>query len=195
MSSRLRWHTSSLANMAARRRAVLRGSGALGLALSWAVTAASKIVLVQDNLSTHKPASLYEAFPAAEARRLVERFDRNKNHTKADWQFTTADARIIAGYRRFSLDQCHTLYGPFSKQSRAAHRNRHRHTLFDAQWGQPFVAHLLAFGKMSQFRGNVLRLKRISALPIPSMPRTMRWPPVPDLQHMGWWLSARAHAG
>jgi len=101
---------------------------------------ASKIVLVQDNLSTHKPASLYEAFPAAEARRLVERFewhytpkhgswldmaeaelsvlsrqcldrripnkqalieevaawedDRNKNHTKADWQFTTADARI-----------------------------------------------------------------------------------------------------
>jgi hypothetical protein len=30
-------------------------------------------VLVQDNLNTHKPASLYEAFPAAEARRLVER--------------------------------------------------------------------------------------------------------------------------
>jgi DDE superfamily endonuclease len=100
----------------------------------------SQIVLVQDNLNTHKPASLYEAFPAAEARRLVERFewhytpkhgswldmaeselgvvtsqcldrripdkqtlieevaawedDRNRNHTKADWQFTTADARI-----------------------------------------------------------------------------------------------------
>ena len=101
---------------------------------------AEKIVLVQDNLSTHKPASLYEAFPAPEARRLVERFEwhytpkhgswlnmaeselgtlssqcldrripdketligevaawensRNKNHTKADWQFTTADARV-----------------------------------------------------------------------------------------------------
>lgn len=101
---------------------------------------AQKIVLVQDNLNTHKPASLYEAFPAAEARRLVERFEwhytpkhgswldmaeselsvlsgqcldrripdqqtlieevaawqatRNKNHTRADWQFTTADARI-----------------------------------------------------------------------------------------------------
>jgi hypothetical protein len=38
-----------------------------------------RIVLVQDNLSTHKPASLYEAFPAAEARRLVERFE---------WHFT-----------------------------------------------------------------------------------------------------------
>ena len=37
---------------------------------------AAKIVLVQDNLNTHKPASLYEAFPAAEARRLVERFGR-----------------------------------------------------------------------------------------------------------------------
>ena len=33
--------------------------------------AAKKIVLVQDNLNTHKPASLYEAFPAPEARRLV----------------------------------------------------------------------------------------------------------------------------
>ncbi len=36
---------------------------------------ATKIVLVQDNLSTHTPASLYAAFPAAEARRLVERFE------------------------------------------------------------------------------------------------------------------------
>jgi hypothetical protein len=101
---------------------------------------ANKIVLMEDNLNTHKPASLYEAFPAAEARRLVERFEwhytpkhgswlnmaeselsvlsgqcldrripdkqtlteevaawehaRNKKHVKADWQFTTADARV-----------------------------------------------------------------------------------------------------
>ena len=101
---------------------------------------AKKIVLVQDNLNTHKPASLYEAFPPAEARRLVERFEwhytpkhgswldlaeselgvlsvqcldrripdqtmlkkeveawetgRNKKHAKADWQFTTEDARV-----------------------------------------------------------------------------------------------------
>jgi hypothetical protein len=33
---------------------------------------AEKIVLVQDNLSTHTAASLYAAFPAAEARRLNE---------------------------------------------------------------------------------------------------------------------------
>ena len=100
----------------------------------------AKIVLVQDNLNTHKPASLYEAFPPTEARRLVERFewhytpkhgswldmaeselsvlssqcldrripdqqvlkveveaweaDRNRKHAKANWQFTTADARV-----------------------------------------------------------------------------------------------------
>ena len=36
---------------------------------------ARTIVLVQDNLNIHSKASLYEAFPAAEARRLVERFE------------------------------------------------------------------------------------------------------------------------
>jgi hypothetical protein len=36
---------------------------------------AKKIVLVQDNLNIHARASLYEAFPPAEARRLVERFE------------------------------------------------------------------------------------------------------------------------
>ena len=36
---------------------------------------ASKFVLMQDNLNTHKPASLYEAFPQRRPRRLVERFE------------------------------------------------------------------------------------------------------------------------
>jgi len=101
---------------------------------------AEKIVLVQDNLNTHTPASLYEAFEPAEARRIIERFEwhftpkhgswlnlaeselavlgrqclarripdakslaveadawttaRNTYHAKANWRFTTADARI-----------------------------------------------------------------------------------------------------
>ena len=46
---------------------------------------ASKIVLVQDNLSTHKPASLYEAFPAQEARRLVERFEWHYTPKHGSW--------------------------------------------------------------------------------------------------------------
>jgi DDE superfamily endonuclease len=101
---------------------------------------AEKIVLMQDNLSTHTPAALYEAFEPEEARRLVERFEwrytpkhgswlnmaeaelailagqcldrriedqpalkaevsawlekRNTHHAKANWRFTTKDARI-----------------------------------------------------------------------------------------------------
>ena len=33
---------------------------------------AKSIILVQDNLNTHVKASLYQAYPAAESRRLVE---------------------------------------------------------------------------------------------------------------------------
>ena len=46
---------------------------------------AKKITLVQDNLNTHKPASLYEAFPAAEARRLVERFEWHYTPKHGSW--------------------------------------------------------------------------------------------------------------
>lgn len=46
---------------------------------------AIKIVLVQDNLNTHKPASLYEAFPPAEARRLVERFEWHYTPKHGSW--------------------------------------------------------------------------------------------------------------
>jgi hypothetical protein len=46
---------------------------------------AAKIALVQDNLNTHKPASLYEAFPAAEARRLVERFEWHYTPKHGSW--------------------------------------------------------------------------------------------------------------
>jgi DDE superfamily endonuclease len=46
---------------------------------------AKKIRLVQDNLNTHKPASLYEAFPAKEARRLVERFEVHYTPKHGSW--------------------------------------------------------------------------------------------------------------
>lgn len=36
---------------------------------------AEKITLVMDNLNTHKPASLYEAFSPAEAKRIWDRFE------------------------------------------------------------------------------------------------------------------------
>jgi len=46
---------------------------------------AEKIVLVQDNLNTHAPASLYEAFEPAEARRLVERFEWHYTPKHGSW--------------------------------------------------------------------------------------------------------------
>ena len=46
---------------------------------------ADKITLVQDNLSTHTTASLYEAFPAAEARRRVERFEWHHTPKHGSW--------------------------------------------------------------------------------------------------------------
>lgn len=46
---------------------------------------AETIVLVQDNLNTHAAASLYQAFPAAEARRLVERFEWHYTPKHGSW--------------------------------------------------------------------------------------------------------------
>ena len=46
---------------------------------------AKKIRLVQDNLNTHKPASLYEAFPPHEARRLVRRFEWHYTPKHGSW--------------------------------------------------------------------------------------------------------------
>ena len=43
------------------------------------------VVLVQDNLNTHSPASLYEAFEPAEARRLMERFEVHYTPKHGSW--------------------------------------------------------------------------------------------------------------
>ena len=46
---------------------------------------AEKIVLVQDNLNTHKPASLYDAFPPEEARRLIEKLEVHDTPKHGSW--------------------------------------------------------------------------------------------------------------
>jgi DDE superfamily endonuclease len=46
---------------------------------------AEKIVLVCDNLNTHGPASLYEAFEPAEARRLASRFEWHHTPKHGSW--------------------------------------------------------------------------------------------------------------
>lgn len=46
---------------------------------------AEKIILVQDNLNTHKPAALYQAFEPAEAHRLIGRFEFHYTPKHASW--------------------------------------------------------------------------------------------------------------
>ena len=46
---------------------------------------AGKIVLVMDNLNTHKEASLYEAFPPEKARALCERFEMHWTPNHGSW--------------------------------------------------------------------------------------------------------------
>jgi hypothetical protein len=46
---------------------------------------AEKIVLVVDNLNTHKPASLYEAFPPEQARRIAERIEWHYTPKHGSW--------------------------------------------------------------------------------------------------------------
>lgn len=46
---------------------------------------AEKILLVQDNLNTHNPASIYKAFPAEKARRLVSRIQWHYTPKHGSW--------------------------------------------------------------------------------------------------------------
>ncbi len=46
---------------------------------------AEQIVLVMDNLNTHSPASLYEAFPPAEARRLTDKLAIHYTPKHGSW--------------------------------------------------------------------------------------------------------------
>jgi DDE superfamily endonuclease len=46
---------------------------------------AEKIVLMQDNLNTHKLASLYEAFPPEEARRLITKLEIHYTPKHGSW--------------------------------------------------------------------------------------------------------------
>jgi hypothetical protein len=46
---------------------------------------AQKIVLMSDNLNTHKPAALYEAFPPSEARRIIEKLEWHHTPKHGSW--------------------------------------------------------------------------------------------------------------
>ena len=59
---------------------------------------ARKVVLVMDNLNTHKGASLYESFPPEEARRLLERLEIHYTPKHGSWlNIAEIELRILSG--------------------------------------------------------------------------------------------------
>ena len=59
---------------------------------------AEKIVLVQDNLNTHAPSSLYEAFEPTEARRIIERFEWHFTPKHGSWlNLAEAELAVLSG--------------------------------------------------------------------------------------------------
>ena len=86
---------------------------------------AEKIVLVQDNLNAHKPASLYEAFEPAEARRLAERFEWHYTPKHGSWlNMAESELAVLATQcldRRIASET--KLRGEVDAWN--AHRNKH----------------------------------------------------------------------
>lgn len=92
---------------------------------------ADTIVLVQDNLNTHKPASLYEALPPEEARRLVERFEWHYTPKHGSWlNMAESELGVLA---RQCLDRRIPDQQTLAREISAwqIHRNNHHAT---ADW-------------------------------------------------------------
>jgi hypothetical protein len=59
---------------------------------------AKKIILVMDNLNTHKGASLYETFPPDEARRLYEKLEIHHTPKHGSWlNIAEIELRVLSG--------------------------------------------------------------------------------------------------
>jgi hypothetical protein len=59
---------------------------------------AEQIVLVQDNLNTHTPASLYEAFEPAEAKRLADKLELHYTPKHGSWlNMAEIELAVLAG--------------------------------------------------------------------------------------------------
>ena len=67
------------------RRTAVDFAGVLKLLAEDIYPDARKIVLVMDNLNTHRMASLYQAFEPEEARRLAERFEVHHTPKHGSW--------------------------------------------------------------------------------------------------------------
>jgi hypothetical protein len=83
---------------------------------------AEVIVVVQDNLNTHSPASLYEAFEPVEAKRLAERFEFHYTPKHGSWLDMAEIELGILG--RQCLSQRIDNIGELQRQTKAWEKNR-----------------------------------------------------------------------
>ena len=93
--------------------------------------AAQKVVLVQDNLNTHGPHSLYQAFEPQEARRLIERIEWHYTPRHGSW-LNMAELELSVLARQClkpRMDNRHEV----ERQVRAW-QNRRNHTATRVRW-------------------------------------------------------------
>ena len=86
-----------------------------------------RIVLVLDNLNTHHPASLYEAFEPAEARRIAERLEIHYTPKHGSW-LNMAEIEIGALVRQ-CLDRRIPDQGVLRREAGAWQQQRNRDTI------------------------------------------------------------------
>ena len=86
---------------------------------------ATKIVLVQDNLSTHTAASLYAVFAPAEARRLAERFEWHYTPKHGSWlNMAESELGVLSSQ---CLDRRIENKGSLVEEVAAWRENRNKH--------------------------------------------------------------------
>ena len=86
-----------------------------------------RIVLVLDNLNTHHPASLYEAFEPAEARRIAERLEIHYTPKQGSWlNMAEIEIGVLA---RQCLDRRIPDQGVLRREAAAWQQQRNRDTI------------------------------------------------------------------
>jgi hypothetical protein len=67
---------------------------------------AERIVLVMDNLNTHTPASLYDAFDPVEAKRLADRLEIHYTPKHGSWLNMAEIELSVLSRHNASIDEC-----------------------------------------------------------------------------------------
>jgi hypothetical protein len=98
---------------------------------------AEKVVLVCDNLNTHKLASLYEAFPPEQARRIAERIEWHYTPKHGSWLNMAEIERSVL--QRQALDRRIETQEQMARFTRAWEEDRNERGVDHVQRGQALV--------------------------------------------------------